>query len=76
MTNHNVKHKDLYGEPSITDEHVQNNTSVRKILGERGIKPEELPPAEDLKKLERKVKSSDKKLIKDSGLSTKPEEDE
>lgn len=76
MTNHNVKHKDLYGEPSITDEHVQNNTSVRKILGERGIKPEELPPAEDLKKLERKVKSSDKKLVKDCGLPTKPEDGE
>ncbi|MDY0017205.1 MAG: DNA damage-inducible protein D [Candidatus Delongbacteria bacterium] len=76
MTNHNVKHKDLYGEPSITDEHVQNNTSVRKILGERGIKPEELPPAEDLKKLERKVKSSDKKLVKDCGLPTKLEEGE
>jgi len=76
MTNHNVKHKDLYGEPSITDEHVQNNTSVRKILGERGIKPEELPPAEDLKKLERKVKSSDKKLVKDCGLPTEPEDGE
>ncbi|MBU4486883.1 MAG: DNA damage-inducible protein D [Candidatus Delongbacteria bacterium] len=75
MTNHNVKNKDLYGEPSITDEHVQNNTSVRKILGERGIKPETLPPEEDLKKLERKVKSSDKKLIKDSELLVKSEDD-
>jgi DNA-damage-inducible protein D len=71
MTNHNVKQKDLQGEPSITDEHVQNNASVRTILGERGIKPEALPPAEDLKKLERKVKSTDKKMIKDCELPKK-----
>lgn len=71
MTNHNVKQKDLQGEPSITDEHVQNNASVRSILGERGIKPEALPPAEDLKKLERKVKSTDKKMIKDCELPKK-----
>ena len=73
MTNHNVKQKDLQGEPSITDEHVQNNASVRSILGERGIKPEALPPAEDLKKLERKVKSTDKKMIKDCELPKKSE---
>jgi DNA-damage-inducible protein D len=45
MTNHNVEENDLYGEPSITAEHVQNNTSVRTMLGKRGIKPEELPPS-------------------------------
>ena len=43
MTNYNVEQKDLHGEFAITDEHVQNNTSVRSMLGERGIKPEELP---------------------------------
>ncbi len=53
MTNYNVKQKDLYGEASITAEHVQNNRSVRGMLGQRGIKPEELPPAEDIKKVER-----------------------
>ena len=50
MTNHNVENKNLFGESSITSEHVQNNTSVREILGKRDIKPEELPPAEDIKK--------------------------
>ncbi len=60
---------DLQGESAITGEHVQNNTSVRTMLGERGIKPEELPPEEDLKKLERRVKSSEKKMIKDSEFS-------
>ncbi|NCP04642.1 MAG: DNA damage-inducible protein D, partial [Deltaproteobacteria bacterium] len=44
------------------------NTSVRNMLGERGIKPEELPPEEDIKKLERRVKSAEKKLIKGSEL--------
>lgn len=68
ITNHNVKQNNLYGESAITDEHIQNNESVRGILVERGIKPEELPRAEDLKKLERKVKSDEKKLIKESAL--------
>jgi DNA-damage-inducible protein D len=68
ITNHNVKENDLQGEPAITGEHIQNNTSVRSILGERGIKPEALPPEEDLKKLERRVKASEKKMIKGSEL--------
>ena len=68
ITNHNVKQKNLYGENTITSEHIQNNESVRKLLTERDIKPEELPPAEDLKKLERKVKSDEKKMIKQSAL--------
>ncbi len=67
ITNHNVQQEDLQGEPAITREHVQNNTSLRKMLGERGIKPEELPPAEDIKKLERRVKRDEKKLEKDAG---------
>ena len=67
MTNYNVEEKDLYGELSVTTEHVQNNTEIRKMLGERGIKPEALPPAEDIKKLERRNKSQDKKLIESSG---------
>ena len=62
MTNYNVEQKDLYGETSITAEHVQNNRSVRGMLGERGIKPENLPPAEDIKKVERKV-AKDEKLM-------------
>lgn len=67
MTNYNVEEKDLQGERDITDEHVQNNFSVRQMLGQRGIKPEELPAAEDIKKLERRVKSQEKKLAIQSG---------
>ena len=67
MTNYNVESKNLYGEPAITGEHVQNNTEIRKMLGERGIKPEELPPAEDIKQLERRTKLQDKKIIEKSG---------
>ena len=63
MTNYNVEQKELYGEENITDEHVQNNSSVREMLGQRGIKPEDLPPAEDLKKLERRVKRDERKLM-------------
>ena len=66
MTNYNVENKDLYGERAITTEHMQNNESVRKMLGDRGIKPEELPPAEDIKKLERRVASEQKKIEKTS----------
>ncbi len=64
MTNYNVENKDLYGENPITAEHVQNNTSVREMLANRGIKPEKLPVAEDIKKLERRVDSEQKKIEK------------
>lgn len=67
MTNHNVSQDELHGELAITDEHIQNNQSVRAMLGQRGIKPENLPPEEDLKKLERRVKTEEKKLIVESG---------
>jgi DNA-damage-inducible protein D len=67
MTNHNVQQEDLRGEHAITCEHVQNNESVRDMLGQRGIKPERLPPEEDIKKLERRVKTEEKKLVKQSG---------
>ena len=67
MTNYNVEEKDLQGESAITSEHVQNNQSVRDTLGSRGIKPEELPHSEDIKKLERRVKSQEKKLVQESG---------
>jgi DNA-damage-inducible protein D len=62
MTNYNVEQKDLHGETCITAEHVQNNRSVRGMLGQRGIKPENLAPAEDIKKVERKV-AKDEKLM-------------
>ncbi len=60
----NTKEKDLRAERQISAEHITNNRSVRKILLQRGIKPEELPPEEDIKKLERRVKSEFKKLGK------------
>jgi DNA-damage-inducible protein D len=67
MTNHNVEQDDLQGESAITHEHIQNNVSVREMLGQRGIKPEKLPAEEDIKKLERRVKSDEKALEKISG---------
>lgn len=68
ITNHNVKQNNLHGEKLITNEHVENNVNVRKLLEKSGIKPEELPQSQDLQKLERKVKSDEKKLIKESSL--------
>lgn len=62
MTNYNVTEKDMYGEENISDEHVNNNLSVRSMLDKRGIKPEELKPAEDLKKIERRVKSENRRM--------------
>lgn len=67
MTNYNVEEKDLQGENSITGEHIQNNRSVRDMLGQRGIKPENLPPSEDIKKLERRVRSQEKKIAAQAG---------
>jgi DNA-damage-inducible protein D len=64
ITNFNVKKDDLKGEPAITSEHVKNSQSVRRVLKDRGIKPEELPPEEDIKKVQRKVAAEDKKLLK------------
>ena len=64
MTSVNVQAKDLQGERNITQEHVDNNSAVRKILIERGIVPENLPPAEDVKKVERRLASEEKNLLK------------
>lgn len=65
LTSHNVLEKDLNGESAISNEHVENNQAVRRMLIERGVKPESLPPAEDVKKVERKLNSDEKKLLKD-----------
>ena len=64
MTSVNVQTKDLQGEASITKEHVDNNAAVRKILTERGIVPENLPAVEDVKKVERRLVSEEKKMLK------------
>ena len=64
LTSHNVIDKDLQGDNLITKEHVENNLAVRKMLQDRGVKPEQLPPAEDVKKVERRLESEEKKNIK------------
>lgn len=64
ITNFNTKQNDLKGEAAITDEHIKNNQDVRELLGKSGIRPEELPPEEDIKKLERRLKYQEKKLGK------------
>ncbi|MFH0870454.1 MAG: DNA damage-inducible protein D [archaeon] len=66
ITNFNVKKDELHGEEGITKEHVRNNTDVRGLLARRGIRPEELPPEEDIKKLERRVKKDEHKIAKAS----------
>lgn len=74
ITNHNVNQDNLQGEHAVTREHVQNNESVRDMLGQRGVKPEALPPEEDIKKLERLVKADEKKLVRQSGKLPPPKE--
>jgi DNA-damage-inducible protein D len=67
MTNYNTQQDNLHGEQAITQEHVQNNQSVREMLNQRGIIPENLPADEDIKKLERRVKVEEKRLAQKSG---------
>ena len=62
MTSVNVQQKELYGHKDICDEHVDNNTAVRKMLLRRGIVPESLPAGEDVRKVEKRLKSDEKKI--------------
>jgi len=64
MTSVNVQMKELNGVTPIENEHIANNRAIRQTLLKRGIVPEELPSAEDVKKVERRIKSEDKKVIK------------
>jgi len=64
MTGLNVQSKDLKGQTKIEKEHVDNNLAVRNMLTQRGIIPENLPPGEDVKKLQRKLDGDEKKLLK------------
>jgi DNA-damage-inducible protein D len=64
MTGLNVQCKDLKGQTKIEKEHIDNNLAVRNMLTQRGIVPENLPPAEDVKKLQRKLDGEEKKLLK------------
>jgi DNA-damage-inducible protein D len=66
LTSHNTVEKDLKGQIQITNEHVENNKAVRKILHERGVKPEQLPPSEDVKKLQRKLEGEEKKIVNEA----------
>ena len=63
MTSVNVQTKDLQGESRISQEHIANNAAVRDMLVQRGIVPEDLPPAEDVKKVERRLASEQKKAL-------------
>lgn len=65
LTSHNVTDKDLKGEIQITKEHIENNKAVRKMLLDRGVKPEELPPSEDVKKVQRRIESEEKRVLKE-----------
>jgi DNA-damage-inducible protein D len=63
ITNFTIKRDDMRTEEGITTEHVKNNQEVRNILVKRSIKPESLPPAEDAKKVERRLISEQRKLL-------------
>jgi DNA-damage-inducible protein D len=63
MTGLNVQNKNLSGQVKI--EHIDNNIEVREMLTKRGIFPENLTAAEDVKKLERKLKGEEKKVLKE-----------
>lgn len=64
MTGLNVQSKDLKGQGGIEKEHIDNSQAVRDMLTKRGIVPENLPAAEDVKKVQRKLNSDEKKLLK------------
>ena len=66
MTGLNVQAKDLKGQGKIEKEHIDNNLAVREMLTKRGIVPENLPPAEDVKKLERKLSADERKLVSEA----------
>ena len=65
LTSHNVIDKNLKGDTQITQEHTDNNKAVRAILRERGVIPENLPIAEDVKKVQRRIESDEKKILKE-----------
>jgi len=66
MTGLNVQNKDLKGHTPIEREHIENNSAVRKMLLDRGIKPEDLPAADDVKKIQRKLDGDEKSVLKEA----------
>lgn len=75
ITNFNIKKDDLHTEATISHEHVKNNRDIRKVLTDRGIVPERLPPAEDIKKVERRMQSEEKKLSRNVEKLESPQND-
>ncbi len=65
LTSHNVIDKDLKGDNQITKEHIDNNLAVRKMLHDRGVSPEKLPPSEDIKKIQRRLEGEEKNVLKE-----------
>ena len=76
MLSRYVEQADLQGEAAITDEHVTNNTTVREMLGKRGIVPENLPAAPDIRKLERSVRRQDKVIADQKSAHLPPPENQ
>ena len=66
ITNFNVKKDDIQKEIPITKEHIKNNADIRKLLAKSGIKPEELPPEDDIQKLQKKIKIEEKNIAESS----------
>lgn len=66
LTSHNVLEKDLFGETAISQEHIDNNLATREILLKRGVKPENLPAAEDVHRVKRRLNTEEKKTLKKS----------
>lgn len=64
ITIHNARENQMQSEPQISREHITNNQAVRDTLINRGIRPESLPPAEDVKKVQRRLASDEKKALK------------
>jgi DNA-damage-inducible protein D len=71
LTSHNVVEKDLTGEYSISKEHIDNNLAVRKMLQERGVKPELLSSSTDVKKVQRQLDSDERNVLKEAKSSKK-----
>ena len=63
ITIFNARKHQMDREGEISKEHITNNQAVRNTLLERGIRPESLPPEEDVKKVERRLQSEDKKSL-------------
>lgn len=64
ITIHNARERQMESEAAISQEHVSNNKAVRDTLLGRGIRPENLPPEEDVRKVERRLAAEDKKALK------------